>query len=172
MTTGVLDGDVALKVVSDASGRMRVRVTGFGVDAIRAVAIEEMVSQVTGVQAVQAYPRTASVVVWYMPQACDTADVLSAIAEAEHIPAESVPARPRTRLIFQRPVCCDELPVGSGWRCSACAVMCKTVLRTARVAAAAGPGRSSGASCRRTSRVGASGASGGGGCGWPSRWGW
>ncbi|ETZ29835.1 copper-translocating P-type ATPase [Mycobacterium intracellulare MIN_052511_1280] len=69
------------------------RVTGFGVDAIRAVAIEEMVSQVTGVQAVQAYPRTASVVVWYMPQACDTADVLSAIAEAEHIPAESVPAR-------------------------------------------------------------------------------
>ncbi len=93
MTTGVLDGDVALKVVSDASGRMRVRVTGFGVDAIRAVAIEEMVSQVTGVQAVQAYPRTASVVVWYMPQACDTADVLSAIAEAEHIPAESVPAR-------------------------------------------------------------------------------
>lgn len=93
MTTGVLDGDVALKVVSDASGRMRVRVTGFGVDAVRAVAIEEMVSQVTGVQAVQAYPRTASVVVWYMPQACDTADVLSAIAEAEHIPAESVPAR-------------------------------------------------------------------------------
>ncbi|WP_155728313.1 HAD-IC family P-type ATPase, partial [Mycobacterium avium] len=72
---------------------MRVRVTGFGVDAVRAVAIEEMVSQVTGVQAVQAYPRTASVVVWYMPQACDTADVLSAIAAAEHIPAESVPAR-------------------------------------------------------------------------------
>ncbi|MEE3754827.1 copper-translocating P-type ATPase [Mycobacterium intracellulare] len=72
---------------------MRVRVTGFGVDAVRAVAIEEMVSQVTGVQAVQAYPRTASVVVWYMPQACDAADVLSAIAEAEHIPAESVPAR-------------------------------------------------------------------------------
>ncbi|GAB4929434.1 copper-translocating P-type ATPase [Mycobacterium avium subsp. hominissuis] len=93
MTTGVLDGDVALKVASDASGRMRVRVTGFGVDAVRAVAIEEMVSQVTGVQAVQAYPRTASVVVWYMPQACDTADVLSAIAAAEHIPAESVPAR-------------------------------------------------------------------------------
>lgn len=97
MTTGVLDGDVALKValkvVSDASGRMRVRVTGFGVDAVRAVAIEEMVSQVIGVRAVQAYPRTASVVIWYVPQACDTADVLSAIAEAEHIPAESVPAR-------------------------------------------------------------------------------
>ncbi|MCA2306046.1 copper-translocating P-type ATPase [Mycobacterium intracellulare] len=72
---------------------MRVHVTGFGVDAVRAVAIEEKVSEVTGVQAVQAYPRTASVVIWYMPQDCDTADVLSAIAEAEHVPAELVPAR-------------------------------------------------------------------------------
>lgn len=93
MTAGVLDGDVALKVVSDASGRMRVHVTGFGVEAVRAVAIEETVSRVTGVRAVQAYPRTASVVIWYVPQDCDTADVLSAIAEAEHVPAELVPAR-------------------------------------------------------------------------------
>ncbi|MCA2247871.1 copper-translocating P-type ATPase [Mycobacterium intracellulare] len=71
---------------------MRVHVTGFGVDAVRAVAIEEKVSEVAGVQAVQAYPRTASVVIWYMPQDCDTAAVLSAIAEAEHVPAELVPA--------------------------------------------------------------------------------
>lgn len=93
MTTGVLTGsDDALKVLSDASGRMRVHVTGFGVDAVRAVAIEEKVSEVAGVQAVQAYPRTASVVIWYMPQDCDTAAVLSAIAEAEHVPAELVPA--------------------------------------------------------------------------------
>ncbi|WP_085981737.1 copper-translocating P-type ATPase [Mycobacterium parascrofulaceum] len=72
---------------------MRVHVTGFGVDAVRAVAIEETVSQVTGVEAVQAYPRTASVVIWYSHQDCETADVLSAIAEAEHVPAELVPAR-------------------------------------------------------------------------------
>lgn len=37
--------------------------TGFNVDAVRAVAIEETVSQVTGVHAVHAYPRTASVVI-------------------------------------------------------------------------------------------------------------
>lgn len=51
MTTDVLsDTDVSLKVVSNASGRMRVCVTGFNVDAVRAVAIEETVSQVTGVR--------------------------------------------------------------------------------------------------------------------------
>ncbi|MCV7075778.1 copper-translocating P-type ATPase [Mycobacterium szulgai] len=72
---------------------MRVCINGFGVDAVRAVAIEETVGKVAGVQAVQAYPRTASVVIWYSPQHCDTADVLTAIADAEHIPAESVPAR-------------------------------------------------------------------------------
>lgn len=55
MTTDVLsDTDVSLKVVSNASGRMRVCVTGFNVDAVRAVAIEETVSQVTGVHAVHA----------------------------------------------------------------------------------------------------------------------
>ncbi len=91
--TDVLDAEVALKLVSDASGRMRVHVTGFRVDKIRAVAIEETVGKVTGVHAVQAYPRTASVVIWYSPGGCDTAAVASAIAEAEHIPAESVPAR-------------------------------------------------------------------------------
>jgi len=94
MTTDVLArGEAALKVVSAASGRMRVHATGFRFDAVRAVAIEETVAKVTGVQAVQAYPRTGSVVIWYSPECCDTAAVLSAIAEAEHIPAESVPAR-------------------------------------------------------------------------------
>ncbi|REZ62119.1 hypothetical protein DSL47_03460, partial [Mycobacterium tuberculosis] len=76
MTTDVLsDTDVSLKVVSNASGRMRVCVTGFNVDAVRAVAIEETVSQVTGVHAVHAYPRTASVVIWYSPELGDTAAV-------------------------------------------------------------------------------------------------
>ncbi|MGH3562493.1 MAG: HAD-IC family P-type ATPase, partial [Mycobacterium sp.] len=72
---------------------MRVHVTGFRVDAVRAVAIEETVGKVPGVQAVTAYPRTASVVIWYLPERCDTAAVLSTIGEAEHIPAELVPAR-------------------------------------------------------------------------------
>lgn len=87
------DAGATLNVVSQAGGRMRVRVIGFDVDAVRAVAIEETVATVAGVQAVHAYPRSASVVIWYAPEDCDTAAVLSAITEAQHIPAELVPTR-------------------------------------------------------------------------------
>jgi cation-transporting ATPase V len=94
MTADVLTAaDATLQVMSDASGRMRVHVNGFRVDAVRAVAIEDTVAKVPGVQAVEAYPRTASVVIWYSPELCDTVAVLSAIGDAQHIPAESVPAR-------------------------------------------------------------------------------
>ncbi|MEB3030652.1 heavy metal translocating P-type ATPase [[Mycobacterium] nativiensis] len=80
-------------VVSAGAGRLRVRADWFQFDAVRAVVIEDAVAKVTGVDAVHAYPRTASVVIWYTPQRCDTAAILSAIADAEHIPAESVPTR-------------------------------------------------------------------------------
>ncbi|WP_156766928.1 copper-translocating P-type ATPase [Mycobacterium sp. E796] len=72
---------------------MRVHASGFRFDAVRAVAIEDMVGKVAGVRAVYAYPRTASVVVLYSREDCDTAAVLSAIADAEQIPVELVPAR-------------------------------------------------------------------------------
>lgn len=87
------DSGVKLTVVSAGAGRMRVHVSGFRVDAVRAVAIEDTVGKVTGVHSVQAYPRTASVVIWYSPARCGTAAILSAIADAERIPAASVPAR-------------------------------------------------------------------------------
>jgi SAM-dependent methyltransferase len=94
MTTDTCrDANVTLKVLSDAAGRMRVHATGFRFDAVRAVAIENTASKVTGVHAVHAYPRTASVVIWYSPEHCDTAAVLSVIADAQHIPAELAPAR-------------------------------------------------------------------------------
>ncbi|ORW13400.1 copper-translocating P-type ATPase [Mycolicibacter virginiensis] len=80
-------------VVSAAAGRMHVRATGVEFDEARAAAIEDTVATVSGVRAVQAYPRTGSVVVWYSPSRCDTAAIVSAIADAEHIPAASVPAR-------------------------------------------------------------------------------
>jgi len=92
-TPVVADAGVTLKVVSQGGGRMRVRASGFDFDEVRAVAIEDAVAKVAGVRAVQAYPRSASVVVWYLPDDCDTAAVLSSIAEAQHIPAELVPAR-------------------------------------------------------------------------------
>lgn len=87
------DPGTGLVVVSAGARRIRVRANWFRFDAVRAVAIEDSVATVTGVDAVRAYPRTASVVVCYSPERCDTAAILSAIAAAEHIPAESVPAR-------------------------------------------------------------------------------
>ncbi|HEX7321539.1 MAG TPA: heavy metal translocating P-type ATPase [Mycobacterium sp.] len=80
-------------VVSAGAGRIRVRADWFQFDAVRAVAIEDTVAKVTGVDAVHAYPRTASVVIWFSPERCDTAAIVSAIAAAEHIPAESVPTQ-------------------------------------------------------------------------------
>jgi cation-transporting ATPase V len=92
-TDTLVDADIALKVVSDAAGRMRVHATGFRFDEVRAVAIEDSVAKVTGVCAVYAYPRTASVVVYFSPDSRDTGSVLSAIADASQIPAELVATR-------------------------------------------------------------------------------
>ncbi|TAM71817.1 copper-translocating P-type ATPase [Mycobacterium sp.] len=72
---------------------MRVCAKGFEMDSVRAVAIEDTVARVAGVRAAQAYPRSGSVVIWYLPEDCDTAAVVSAIAEARHIRAELVPNR-------------------------------------------------------------------------------
>jgi uncharacterized protein (TIGR00245 family) len=91
-TTGAhSDASIKLAVLSAAAGRMRVQTTEFQFDAGRAVAIEDTVAKVTGVRAVRAYPRTASVVIWYSPTVCDTAAVLSAIADAQHTPAAPLP---------------------------------------------------------------------------------
>lgn len=62
-------------------------------DPLRAVAIEDAVGQVAGVRAVHAYPRTASVVVWYSPSRCDRDDVIAAIGAAAGIARHLIPAR-------------------------------------------------------------------------------
>jgi cation-transporting P-type ATPase C len=82
-----------LLLVSDAAGRMRVRVPWVRADSRRAVAVEEAVDQQPGVRVVHAYPRTGSVVVWYSPKRCDRAAVLAAINEAAHVAAGLIPAR-------------------------------------------------------------------------------
>jgi manganese/zinc-transporting P-type ATPase C len=82
-----------LTVVSDAAGRMRVIAPWFRSDSVKAVAIEDAVDKVAGVRAVHAYPKTASVVVWYSPRRCDTAEVLDTIDAARQFPAALVPAR-------------------------------------------------------------------------------
>lgn len=82
-----------LVVVSDAAGRMRVRVPWVRSDSRRAVAVEETAGRVNGVRTVHAYPRTGAVVVWYSPKRCDTAEILTAIREAADVAAELIPAR-------------------------------------------------------------------------------
>ncbi|MBV8350314.1 MAG: copper-transporting ATPase, partial [Mycolicibacterium sp.] len=82
-----------LTVISDAAGRMRLHAQWFRNDATRAVAIEDAVDKIAGVRAVHAYPRTASVVVWYSPKRCDTAAVLGAITASRTVLAELVPHR-------------------------------------------------------------------------------
>lgn len=84
---------VALTVISDAAGRMRLRAPWFRNDPLRAVAIEDAVEQAPGVRGVHAYPRTASVVVWYSPKRCDRAAVIQAIESAASVPRDLVPAR-------------------------------------------------------------------------------
>ncbi|GAB3003873.1 manganese-exporting P-type ATPase CtpC [Mycobacterium bourgelatii] len=85
--------DPTLEVVSDAAGRMRVRVPWVRSDSRRAVAVEEAVAKEDGVRVVHAYPRTGSVVVWYSPKRCDRAAVLAAIGRAAHVAADLIPTR-------------------------------------------------------------------------------
>lgn len=87
------DAGVEPVVLSAAAGRMRVHAIGFRHKEAWAAALEDTVAKLTGVRAVQAYPRTESVVVWYAPGDCDTAAVLSAIASVRDVPAESAGTR-------------------------------------------------------------------------------
>jgi cation-transporting P-type ATPase C len=80
-------------VVSDAAGRMRVRVPWVRANSRRAVAIEEAVDAQPGVRAVHAYPCTGAVVVWYSPNRCDRSGVLEAIDAAAHVAGELIPVR-------------------------------------------------------------------------------
>jgi manganese/zinc-transporting P-type ATPase C len=80
-------------VVSDAAGRMRLQANWFRSNAVLAVAIEDEVDKVAGVRAVHAYPRTASVVIWYSPNRCDKAAVLAAVSAAATVSTALVPTR-------------------------------------------------------------------------------
>ncbi|WP_234708282.1 manganese-exporting P-type ATPase CtpC [Mycolicibacter arupensis] len=72
---------------------MRVKVAWVCSNSRRAVAAEESVGRLPGVRAVHAYPHTGSVVVWYSPRRADRAAVWAAIAAAEHVADELIPAR-------------------------------------------------------------------------------
>ena len=84
---------VALTLVSDAAGRIRLHAPWFRGDSRRAVAIEDAVEQVTGVRAAHAYPRTASIVIWYSPKRCERSELFTAIETAAGVARELVPVR-------------------------------------------------------------------------------
>ncbi|MGJ0119388.1 heavy metal translocating P-type ATPase [Williamsia sp. MIQD14] len=80
-------------VLSDAAGRLRLRVDWLRGTTTGAVAIEEAALRLTGVRAVHAYPRSASVVVWYRPGQVAVAEVLAAVIAARDTPTDVLPAR-------------------------------------------------------------------------------
>lgn len=69
----------APEVLSHGAGRMRVRLDWIAGSDVRAVAVEDFLDAVPGVRAVHAFPRTASVVVWYSRSRTDAASVLAAL---------------------------------------------------------------------------------------------
>ncbi|GGF33739.1 heavy metal translocating P-type ATPase [Williamsia phyllosphaerae] len=80
--------------VSDAAGRLRLRVGWLRGSSIRAVAIEEAVIGVPGVRVVHAYPRTGSVVIWYRTGSLDRDAMISAIEASSSVSADLLPVRP------------------------------------------------------------------------------
>ncbi|ODU07292.1 MAG: copper-transporting ATPase [Pseudonocardia sp. SCN 72-86] len=68
-----------VRVLSDAAGRVRFAVPGLCGRSALCVAVEDAVDAVTGVRQVHAYPRSASVVVWYDLGRCDRAELVGAI---------------------------------------------------------------------------------------------
>ncbi|MDG3010209.1 cation-translocating P-type ATPase [Rhodococcus sp. D2-41] len=80
-------------LVSDAAGRMRLTVPALARSASRAVAVEDAIDIVPGVKAVHAYPRTASVVIWYSPGRTDRRHLLRAVRDGAAAPHDALPAR-------------------------------------------------------------------------------
>ena len=86
----------APSVLSDAAGRLRVDAQWFRSSPAMAVALEDELEKVPGVRAVHAYPRTASIVVWYSPKRCDAATVLDAISRVRDAPVPVPTRAPRS----------------------------------------------------------------------------
>ncbi len=71
----------ALRVVSDAAGRVRFDTPALRRSSALAVAVEDAVDAVAGVRQVHAHPRTGNVVVWFDPARCDRTELLEAIGK-------------------------------------------------------------------------------------------
>lgn len=82
-----------IEILSDAAGRMRLRVDWLRSSPGRAVAVEDHVDKIRGVRAVHAYPRTASVVIWYSRTRIDMAELFDAVNAGRSTNWALVPVR-------------------------------------------------------------------------------
>ncbi|MBY4226034.1 cation-translocating P-type ATPase [Rhodococcus fascians] len=82
-----------IEILSDAAGRMRLRVDWLRSSPGRAVAVEDHVEKIRGVRAVHAYPRTASVVIWYSRTRIDRAELFDAVNAGRSTNWALVPVR-------------------------------------------------------------------------------
>ncbi len=82
-----------IEILSDAAGRIRLRVDWLRSSPGRAVAVEDHVDKIRGVRAVHAYPRTASVVVWYSRSRIDRAELFDAVNAGRTTDWALVPVR-------------------------------------------------------------------------------
>lgn len=82
-----------IEILSDAAGRMRLRVDWLRSSPGRAVAVEDQVDKIRGVRAVHAYPRTASVVIWYSRTRIDRAELFDAVNAGRSTNWALVPVR-------------------------------------------------------------------------------
>ncbi|AMY53074.1 heavy metal translocating P-type ATPase [Rhodococcoides fascians] len=82
-----------IEILSDAAGRMRLRVDWLRSSPGRAVAVEDHVDKIRGVRAVHAYPRTASVVIWYSRTRIDRTELFDAVNAGRSTNWALVPVR-------------------------------------------------------------------------------
>ncbi|GHP17866.1 putative cation-transporting P-type ATPase C [Rhodococcus sp. NKCM2511] len=82
-----------IEILSDAAGRMRLCVDWLRSSPGRAVAVEDHVDKIRGVRAVHAYPRTASVVIWYSRTRIDRAELFDAVNAGRSTNWALVPVR-------------------------------------------------------------------------------
>ncbi len=84
---------VAVRLRSDAAGRIRYEAPLIVGSAARAVAVEDALDAVPHVRQVHAYPRTGSVVVWCAPERVDRQALLATLQRALRADAAAVPSR-------------------------------------------------------------------------------
>ncbi|MBY6351077.1 heavy metal translocating P-type ATPase [Rhodococcoides corynebacterioides] len=80
-------------ILSDGGGRLRLRADWITGSTARAIAVEDAVGAEVGVRAVHAYPRTASVVVWYSRTRTDRDTVVAAVEAVRDRPEPEIGSR-------------------------------------------------------------------------------